>query len=257
MDVEALLDDSGPPRFPENTDQALPPPRVHAPRVHAPRVPAPRDPPAPVEPSMRRVTVWDTVKHRKLSGNSAPRACNLERYLQERPDVEVYDGQDRAVFKPANRYRAHEDDVRGMPGQVQPASDRLYGHAWQEEHLDAQQELIPASAPPENFCGTEMAESSHNALEPELERDRIGSVEALLAGGDRFLDEFSAPFLREPEPESKTELPRSQYGGMHSVHSLLSNSYQSYQSYQAKEEEQRRSIYELSTELAREGQLFF
>ena len=42
-----------------------------------------------------RVRVWNKKTHRMLAGASAPRRDNLQRYLREHPDMEVYADQDQ------------------------------------------------------------------------------------------------------------------------------------------------------------------
>ena len=42
-----------------------------------------------VDLQRRRVTLWDTVKKRKLAGMSSPLVANLERYLRWHPEYEA------------------------------------------------------------------------------------------------------------------------------------------------------------------------
>jgi len=39
-----------------------------------------------------RVTMWNTVEMRKISGNSAPKAQNVQAYMKRHPNMVVYDG---------------------------------------------------------------------------------------------------------------------------------------------------------------------
>lgn len=48
----------------------------------------------------RRIPVWDKRRKRKLCGMAAPLEHNLQLYLCEHPNYEVYKGQDRAGFTP-------------------------------------------------------------------------------------------------------------------------------------------------------------
>jgi len=47
------------------------------------------------EGECKRVTIWNPKERKKSSGNRAPYAKNLEKYLLSHPDWEVYDGQDK------------------------------------------------------------------------------------------------------------------------------------------------------------------
>jgi len=50
--------------------------------------------PKRVKSARERVTVWNKVQRRKLSGNAAPLRANLKQYLQQNPVYEVYVDQD-------------------------------------------------------------------------------------------------------------------------------------------------------------------
>jgi len=41
----------------------------------------------------KRITMWNTTELRKLSGNSAPKASNVEDYMRRHPHMVIYTGQ--------------------------------------------------------------------------------------------------------------------------------------------------------------------
>merc|ERR1712086_652988 len=59
-----------------------------------------------VEPTEKRVTMWNRVEMRKISGNAAPKARNVDQYLRRHPDVEVFNGQDLRLSKEEAHLRA-------------------------------------------------------------------------------------------------------------------------------------------------------
>jgi len=48
-----------------------------------------------IDEQARRVTVWNRVTKRKVSGNAAPMEKNLSDYLKKHPECELYNGQDK------------------------------------------------------------------------------------------------------------------------------------------------------------------
>lgn len=48
----------------------------------------------------QRVTIWNKVEQRKLSGNSAPFRKNLGDYIRKHPEWELYAGQDKEGYVP-------------------------------------------------------------------------------------------------------------------------------------------------------------
>ena len=52
-----------------------------------------------------RAMVWNTITMRKSAGMCAPRRSHLEQYLQEHPEYEVYNGQDKKRPPPKPKVR--------------------------------------------------------------------------------------------------------------------------------------------------------
>ena len=85
-----------------------------------------------------RIKVWNTQTHRALAGMSAPRRENLERYLSEHPEMEIYDGQDQR-----DRGRSRDRD-RDRDRQRQREAERDSAIA-REDPSDAQGQQVEYS----------------------------------------------------------------------------------------------------------------
>merc|ERR1711998_504992 len=59
-----------------------------------------------------RITLWNRVELRKISGDAAPKARNVQRYIKAHPNCEVYDGQDRRLTPEEEQARAATQMVR-------------------------------------------------------------------------------------------------------------------------------------------------
>jgi hypothetical protein len=58
----------------------------------------------------QRITIWHTIQQRKIVGNAAPMAKNLQEYLDKHKDCEVYKGQDHP-----------EEPKKANPMEVRPS----------------------------------------------------------------------------------------------------------------------------------------
>ena len=67
-------------------------------------------------PAMERVTIWHTSQQRKIVGNAAPMAKNLQDYLDKHVDCEIYTGQD----KPGAEKQENPMDVSRRIARVLP-----------------------------------------------------------------------------------------------------------------------------------------
>ena len=73
-----------------------------------------RSPPGPDRNPVldSRVTIWNHVEKRKLSGNSAPYRRNLQHYLGLHPDWELYTNQDALI--PNSKLRRKPGNGKGL-----------------------------------------------------------------------------------------------------------------------------------------------
>lgn len=69
----------------------------------------------------KTVTLWSNICGYKITGNSAPKLCNVERYLRSHPEKEIYRGQDKELWRP-ELWRLHTDSGE----KVKLANGRLY-----------------------------------------------------------------------------------------------------------------------------------
>ena len=70
----------------------------------------------------QRVTIWNRVEQRKLSGNSAPFRRNLKEYLALHPDWEIYNGQYKGPLK---KRKAREEDEEPLHETEEKVDERI------------------------------------------------------------------------------------------------------------------------------------
>jgi len=51
--------------------------------------------------AQNRIAIWNTEKQKRISGNAAPTEKKLAEYLRKHPECEVYNGQDKAGYRPS------------------------------------------------------------------------------------------------------------------------------------------------------------
>jgi len=51
--------------------------------------------------AQNRIAIWNTEKQKRISGNAAPTEKKLGEYLRKHPECEVYNGQDKAGYRPS------------------------------------------------------------------------------------------------------------------------------------------------------------
>jgi len=73
---------------------------------------SPPDSPQQLDAGEQRVTMWNAVDLRKISGNAAPKRRNLQRYVARNPGVQVYDGQDLHLTKEQQELRTERESAR-------------------------------------------------------------------------------------------------------------------------------------------------
>ena len=85
------------------------------------RIRRPRGRPGPYPAlgfAAQRITIWHKIQQRKIVGNAAPMAKNLQQYLDKHTDCEVYKGQDR----PDEPKQENPMEVRPLPCPSSPRS---------------------------------------------------------------------------------------------------------------------------------------
>jgi len=99
----------------------------------------------------QRVTIWNHVEGRKLSGNSAPFRRNLEEYFRTHPGWEEYVGQEKTVPPPPGVVFSGEGEKErnGAVGESEEEPP-MVGAAGEEEELLEQAGLGLSGGEPEN-----------------------------------------------------------------------------------------------------------
>jgi len=77
-----------------------------------------------LDPEDERVTIWDSQTGRKITGNAAPMAKNLEKYLKKRPHCEVWEGKAHQVVRtqPIDNERAPKRPRSPSPSRPKASS---------------------------------------------------------------------------------------------------------------------------------------
>lgn len=114
----------------------------------------------------QRVTIWNRVEQRKLSGNSAPFRKNLGEYIRKHPEWELYAGQDKEGYVPGANF---------VPPQRAPSRQS------------------PTSSVPRE------RESRRVAVQQQRERERLMRREAQMASVD--VDSIRSPSHRSPRAQ--------------------------------------------------------
>jgi len=128
----------------------------------------------------QRVTIWNRVEQRKLSGNSAPFRKNLGEYIRKHPEWELYAGQDKEGYVPG----ANLVPPQRAPSRQSPTS----------------------SVPRER-------ESRRVAVQQQRERERQQRREAQLMAGGVETENLRSPGHRSPR--SSQASPRAHKSSGH------------------------------------------
>lgn len=71
---------------------------------------------ADLSPQHRRVTLWNTITKKKVTGSNAPMAKNLSACLKRHPDYQVYTGQDGKTQRNSGIVRPKHGPAKPVPG---------------------------------------------------------------------------------------------------------------------------------------------
>jgi len=118
----------------------------------------------PQESEAKRVTVWNRVTKRKISGNAAPKSGNLPRYLLKHPNCEIYTGQDRLLTTEEKQTLIAEQhripiwnrvEMRKISGNAAPSEKNLAEYLRDRPHCEV-------------FCGQKANSTMSRTISQQL-----------------------------------------------------------------------------------------
>eukprot|EP00658_Telonema_sp_P-2_P077903 TRINITY_DN7166_c0_g1_i2.p1 TRINITY_DN7166_c0_g1~~TRINITY_DN7166_c0_g1_i2.p1 ORF type:complete len:413 (+),score=53.29 TRINITY_DN7166_c0_g1_i2:164-1402(+) len=159
---------------------------------------------------VNRISVWNTVTKRKISGNAAPMSKNLKEYLYAHPECELYTDQDTLLTREEkarlieiqNRIPIwNKHNRRKICGNAAPSSKNLRKYLEMNKDCEVYlgQDLTTRPLKPESTIGVQACSAGYKALYQIM-------VDECVNGGRERMQRLAAPAPAENPPEKTQSL---------------------------------------------------